>query len=339
MIITFVRSSSYGTHSICPHKYYLEYVLGIRPPSGKAADKGTIVHKALEVLAQVSLCRASGATSYVDEAFGLVDINQVTPDWATQAAWDFYTPDSPHIEWEKKDLDDCLKWTNKAITFNDGRYDPRNLDIIAQEQRFNFEIDEPWAHYDYTLDDGTRLVGQLGIKGTIDLITRNKYGQGIVEIIDWKTGQRKDWSKEGWEKKTYEDICHDPQLCLYHYAACRLYPDAEEIWITIYYINDGGPYSVCFCKEDLAYTEKMLSKKFNEIRDTTVPFLNVGRKCTGFCHFGKTMSTQDPSKTVCQFFADQVRTKGIEATTHEFGRTGAYNEYGDGGGRKAPKEL
>ena len=53
IIVTYFRSSSYNTHSMCEQQYFLEYVLGYRGPSGQKADKGTIVHKVLEILAVI----------------------------------------------------------------------------------------------------------------------------------------------------------------------------------------------------------------------------------------------------------------------------------------------
>ncbi len=35
MIITYLRSSSYGTHSMCEQQYFIEYVLGLKSPSNK----------------------------------------------------------------------------------------------------------------------------------------------------------------------------------------------------------------------------------------------------------------------------------------------------------------
>lgn len=334
MIVTFLRSSSMQSHEICPHQFYLTYVLGLRPPSGKSADRGTVVHKALEVMAHVSVCRRQGEPSYLDEAFGRVEVVRATPDWAIERAYHHYTSLSPHHEWLPADLRECRRLMRAALDFNGGQYDPRNLDVLALEQRFDFELEEDWARYDYTLEDGTRVVGQMGIKGTIDLIVRDRHDPAIIEIVDWKTGARKDWSKEGWAKKTYDEIRWDPQLCLYHYAATRLYPDIEDIFVTIFYIKDGGPYRLCFEPRDIEHTKEFLRGKFHEIRDTHVPVLKVGRKCTTFCFFGTHRSPHDPSRTICEFFKDKVRNDGIGRTTHDYGRPGAYGEYGDGGGRR-----
>lgn len=36
---------------MCEQQFFIEYVLGWRGPSNQKADKGTIVHKVLEILA------------------------------------------------------------------------------------------------------------------------------------------------------------------------------------------------------------------------------------------------------------------------------------------------
>jgi hypothetical protein len=309
-------------------------VLGERPPSNKRADIGTITHKALEVMAHVSVCRRKGDTSYLDDAFGHVEIEKATPEWAIEQAYNYYTKLSTHHTWTDEDFQECRKWMWTALRFNGGQYDPRNLNVIMPEQRFDFIIDEPWAQYDYTLADGTSVKGNMGIKGTIDLIVEDPYDPKIIEIIDWKTGLRKDWGKEGWAKKTYEEIRWDSQLCLYHYAATRLFPEAEEIFITIFYIKDGGPFRLCFEPQDIHYTKELLRNKFEEIKRTEVPKLNVGKKCTSFCYFGKNQSPHDPSKTICEFYKDQVKEKGILNVMQEYGVPGSFNAYGDAAGRK-----
>ena len=55
MIITYFRSSSYNAHNMCPQQYFIEYNLGWRGLSGQKADKGTIVHKVLEILAFIKM--------------------------------------------------------------------------------------------------------------------------------------------------------------------------------------------------------------------------------------------------------------------------------------------
>ena len=71
---------------------------------------------------------------------------------------------------------------------------------------------------------------------------------GVIEVIDWKTGRRLNWATG--EEKTYEKLLEDPQLLLYNYAISKLFPEYEQAIMTIYYIRDGGPFSMCFDKPD-----------------------------------------------------------------------------------------
>lgn len=334
MIITYIRSSSYAQHSMCPHSYFLSYVLGERTPSGKKATKGNVTHKALEMLARVKKAQQEGQQfAYEDEQLGVIPFDRATPEWCSKLAFDYYVKDCDHHSWCKRDMTDCVVWTQKALDINKGMFDPRNHNIVEAEQKFDFVIDKPWADYRYDLGDGEIVEGKLGLKGTMDLVVHDR--PGLVEIIDWKTGKRTDWAKREDNVKTYNDLRCDPQLSLYHYAACNLFPWAEEIFMTIVYINDGGPFTLCFDRSDLELTEEIVRTKFETIRDTTRPELVRTWKCTKFCYFGMNRSPHDPSKTICQFFADKVKKDGVAKVTKEYGKPNAFREYGDGGGRKA----
>ena len=48
MIVTYIRSSSYNNYDYCQMQYFITYVLGHQSISGKKAQLGTIVHKAME---------------------------------------------------------------------------------------------------------------------------------------------------------------------------------------------------------------------------------------------------------------------------------------------------
>ena len=85
-------------------------------------------------------------------------------------------------------------------------FDPRNRKIVDAEPHFDFVIDEPWADYNYTLNN-ENIHGKLAMKGTIDLIT--EVDDGVYEIIDWKTGRRLDWATG--QEKTFAKLQKDPQ--------------------------------------------------------------------------------------------------------------------------------
>ena len=268
---------------MCEQQYFFEYVLGWKGDSNKKADKGTIVHKVLEILAFIKYHEQKNNNSFVDDVVGEVNTNDYSVSDLTEKVYNYYSSQFTHHEWTQRDYNDCYNWVYKAIHYESGMFDPRNRHIICPEQRFDITIDKPWSKYKYDLKDET-LEGNLALKGTIDLIT--KLNDDTLEIIDWKTGRRLDWATG--EEKTQEKLEKDPQLKIYHYAIKKLYPDIKNVIVTIYFINDGGPFSVCFNDKDLIGTESMIRKKFEKIKKTKKPLLSKTWKCSKLCHFGKT---------------------------------------------------
>lgn len=184
MIITYLRSSSVSSYAWCQHKYWLTYNLGFQDDSNKKAEKGNVVHKALELLANKKLCLQNETSTFTDselkQTFSTIDIS---PESAILSAFDHYKNKSIH-EWDDKDLKECSKWTWDTLLFNNGMFSPLARKIEQPEQYFDIEIEEPWAKYEYYLDDGTVMSGNLRIKGTMDLITR--IDKKTIEYIDWK---------------------------------------------------------------------------------------------------------------------------------------------------------
>jgi hypothetical protein len=268
---------------MCEQQYYLEYVLGWRGPSNKKADKGTIVHKVLELLAMIKKAEQDKIESISDDIVGQIKIKNYAIDKLFDKVYEYYTTNNAHHEWLAKDKKDCYDWVIKTITHNNGMFDPRNRNIVCPEQHFDITIKKPWAKYKYQTDEGI-LEGYLAIKGTIDLIT--KVDDSFYEIIDWKTGKRLNWATG--KEKTQECLENDPQLRIYHYAVSHLYPDVENIMVSINFINDGGPFSICFGKKDLITTELMLKDKFEIIKKSRRPNLRKTWMCSKLCHFGKT---------------------------------------------------
>lgn len=278
MIITYLRSSSYGTHSMCEQQYFIEYNLGHRSPSGKKADKGTIVHKIMEILACIQLAIQNKKNHIEDDILGKIDVFSYDLDKIIEEVYDYYTSRFAHHEWKPIDRKDCIKWVQKALDYNNGAFDPRNQKIVQPEQHFDIEIKKPWAKYKY--DD---MEGYLGIKGTIDLIVEPS--PNTLEIVDYKTGRRLDWATG--EEKTFAKLQKDPQLRMYHYAANSLYPEIDHVMVSIFFINDGGVFTMCYDKKDLPETEDMIRKKFETIKNCKRPRLNKTWKCKKLCFFGK----------------------------------------------------
>ncbi len=357
MIVTYIRSSSYNNWEFCQMQYFISYTLGIPQSPNLKADKGTICHKVFECLAQIKQMKqeSPNLTHYQSDILGVIDLrdwlepyilskNEVLAINKTrinqynyampcklklnhtrigvdlvenliQLSYDYYKERTPH-KWMPVDFKDCTNWVWMTLDYQDGKFDPRNREIVEPEQHFDFEIDEDWAKYEYKQADGTVILGNLAIKGTIDLMTMTKHG--IIEIIDWKTGARRDWNKG--VDKSYELLMEDPQLMLYYMAARHLYPD-KDIILTIFFSRSGGPFSLCFDDDTVDKFMKMLKKRFEEIRDCTDPKMispnHTDMKCTKMCHYFKN-NWPGTETSICDHIGKQLDIIGIDETIKQF---------------------
>jgi hypothetical protein len=312
----------------------LEYTLGWRTSAGLKAEKGNVVHKALELLARRKLAEQNDLDEFhgddIDRTF---KCETVVPNYALDVGYDHYSnPEKTIHQWADKDRTECRKWMWMILNHNEGMFNPLNRDIVAPEQYFDYEIDQPWAAYSYTLPNGKTLEGRLALKGTVDLVTR--VAPGVIEYVDYKTGERKDW-KTG-KPKEYKDLRDDPQMRIYHHALHRLYP-GQQIIITIFFVRSGGPFSLCFDDSDIERTEQIIRKRFEAIRDNVRPKLIYGQaadrwKCIRLCDHHK-KKWEDTDKTVCQHMRDEIQTLGMERVMKKYGSNTAFDSYGDGGGR------
>ena len=285
--IVYFRSSSFNAHRMCPMQYYMEYTLGWRGSSGKKADKGTIVHKVLELCALAKKALQDGHATFEDHEIGEIETANYDPEYLDEIidrVYEYYTSRTTHHDWKPLDLKHCRRWVWKIFNDDDGFFDPKNRTIVEAEPHFDFEIEEDWAAYEYELADGTKLKGNLALKGTIDLIT--DIGDGVYEIIDWKTGRRLDWATG--KEKTQAKLQKDPQLRMYHLACKKLYPEVETFLVTIHFMNDGGPFTLHFQDSDIPETLEMIKAKFNVIKNTKTPELRKSWKCSKLCPAGKT---------------------------------------------------
>lgn len=312
--------------------YFLEYNLGHRTTSGKAAEKGTMVHKVLEVLALTNMALTRGELTFHEPELDYVfDATACWPDDVLDLVWDYEMKKTKN-EFTQRDKADCKKWVWKALQYRDGLYDPRKLNVKGVEVHFDFPIKKKWAEYEYELPDGQILKGHLGLKGTIDLVT--EINKDTLEFVDWKTGKWQTDFATG-ETKDFEKLCSDPQLRIYYYALRHVYPTYKNIVPTIFFIQGDGPFSMCFSDKDLRDTEDMLAKKFERIKKTKIPKLTKSWKCTKTCYFG--MNQHPGSKdTICEFMRKKVLARGMDYTlaNHSQDKTfGHLMHYGEGGGR------
>ena len=312
MLITYMRSSSYNAFDMCQLRYYIEYVLGWKGKSNLAADKGTVVHKILEILAVRKKGKQEGLDFIEDEILGKVSTKYLKLDKVIDDVYNYYSKEFKQHKWTGYHYNDCKKWTYQALEYNNGAYDPRLRHIVEPEMHFDFLFEEEWAKYSYTVGD-KKFEGQFGVKGTVDLITQ--VNPKFYEIIDWKTGQRKNWATG--EKKTYEKLEDDPQLRLYHYAVHKMFPEVEQVMVTIFFIKDGGPFSLCYDKSELQRTEDMIRTRFEKIRDTTKPTNRKGDAPCKFCSYAKDTYEGTPVEVMTEFRDGQICKKDKKMTICE----------------------
>lgn len=324
--VTYIRSSSYNNYDFCQQQYFINYVLGYPSGSSKKAEMGTIVHKVMECLARSKKAVQDNKKSYKDDSLGRIRITKDKMlsskyvDSLIDKSYEHYVSESVH-KYAPRDYKDCVKWSHAALEFNQGQFDPRNRNVVAPEPHFDIEIKEPWAKYDYTMPDGSEASGHLAIKGTIDLVT--EVSDGVMEAVDWKTGRRIDWATG--QEKDYDKLSKDPQLLLYHYALSHLFPNYEQTIMTIFYIRDGGPFSLCFDESDNKLFLDMLKNRFEEIKNNQSPELlsedHKHWKCTKLCHYYKN-NWQGTNQRMCSHVKDKINKDGINQTVDECTKEG-----------------
>lgn len=329
MIVTYIRSSSYNNYDYCQMQYFITYVLGHRSISGKKAQLGTIVHKVMECLAS---CKKelqdnpAKSMSITDDAVGEIKFTEkklFTKKFVADLldrSYEYYTESCTH-HYTGADMKFCKKSVDDALSYNDGQFDPRKRNVVASEPQFDILIEEDWAKYEYKMPDGKTVEGQLAIKGTIDLVT--EVDEGVIEVIDWKTGRRLNWATG--EEKTYEKLLEDPQLLLYNYAISKLFPEYKQAIMSIYYIRDGGPFSMCFDRSDEKKFLEMLEKRFKQIQRNDFPQpISRNRthfKCTKLCHFYKN-KWPGTNISMCEHVEEHLKAFGEEDTVQRCTRDG-----------------
>jgi RecB family exonuclease len=281
--IAYIRSSSLKELESCQMSYFAKYVLGIKSPTGPAALKGTAVHKVMEVLAHLKLAQQNGVEAVFDE-----ELNEL---YETNKIWDIDVVELTdkcfdhflgHRKTTKKERAEVQEWVETVLHSKPRNVDPRNLNILAVEQKFEIPIDEPWATYDFEFQN-KRYQGQIKMRGTIDLILKND--DGTIELFDWKTGKRQDWHTG--EERGLEDFENDIQLQVYYYAASKMFPDLTVLQASLYYIRDGGIFSFMFGDDAIQTVTDRLRYAVTECHNMSFPIRHFSDFCYKFCHYGK----------------------------------------------------
>lgn len=318
--VTYVRSSSFNNWGLCQHQYFLTYILGIPQPAGKKAQLGTILHKVMECLANAKVAADNGESFFEDAELGKLPVSYYrTPTFVDQlltASFNYYTyPTRTTHRFYLSDKNTIAGWLKDTLELGKGIFDPRNRKIVGAESYFDVPLTEDWAKYDFIdVTTNQKVTGSLRLQGTIDLIT--EIGPNMYEVIDWKTGQRKDWATD--KEKDFDKLSQDPQLRIYHYAVSQMFPEIKTIAMTINFVRDGGPFTMAYDADDIKETLEMLKIRCTQIRQCVRPSLksNSGTHwfCTRVCHFGRTPHPKDPSKTICQYIKCKIQKQGLDET-------------------------
>lgn len=326
MITLYLRSSSEGTHNLCELKYFIEYVLGFDGGEGKAATKGTITHKVLELSAARKFAQQNGDSFYSDEETGIPNTPTTVFDTAKllKHVFDYYNKRTK-LGLTEADMTDCMKWVIKAETFENGRYNPYLRDVLCPELFFEIEMKEPWAAYSYKVGD-EKIEGNLIVRGTMDLVTR--LNDETIEYVDWKTGARKDWAKNS--EKDYHSLRDDFQLRLYHFALKKHFPTYKYFLLTVFYINSGGPYTIHFGDDDIPHTIEIIKNTFLKIKNNTKPSMikKMGKdyawKCK-FCNHSKN------KYETCNLIERELIKLGMDKVTEKYIKLDKLHSYTGGG--------
>jgi RecB family exonuclease len=342
VIVTYLRSSSIGCYGLCPFQYFLQYELGIKAAPNPRTVVGTMAHKALELLARRKVAEQDGVGCFDEPELGVtLDAALVTPDLACSLAYEHYAhaPDGPvNHAWCEDDLATVRKHVASVLNHARGAFSPLNRTVLAPERYFDLEIDAPWAAFDRVDPaSGRRLTGNLRVKGTVDLVTEAT--PDTLECLDWKTGSRKDWGKN--TTKSHADLLNDPQMLLYFYALCRLYPQYKYVYLTVFFTKDGGPFTLPFDREaDGPRAEALLRERFTAIAADERPRRVMDgpdrrRVCNGFCFYGKTPApAREGGGSICEAVHRETMALGLDRVMARRGAK-AHLAYSDGGGRTA----
>jgi len=300
----------------------------MREKSNKKAQKGTAAHKALELLARKKLALQRGEREVEDEEIGhLFSVDELNVEVAVDEAFSHYRSLNEH-HYTDRDFSDVRSWVHTALAWGNGAFDPMRRDVVAPEQFFDLEMPGDWARYQHSVG-GRLFEGRLRIHGTVDLVTR--VGPRTLEYVDWKTGRRLDWSTG--TPKGLAELADDAQLLLYYYALRRLYP-GERVLMTVFFINDGGPFTVPFGDRDLTRAEELIRKFYEEVSCVSLPErILPSWKCEKLCHF---YSPFDGG--VCEQVHQELLELGMDRVTERRADLDRLGVYHGGGGRSGERK-
>lgn len=305
MQITSASKSSIETAQSCEWLYYLQYICGIRTPSGKSALLGNIVHHVLEMMARQKKNNRHSNDSKRNNYLFLLDI-----------CFNHYAAKNPEIEFSEADKKICAKHIKVVL---DGKYHPFKNKIIGIEHGFELELNSKEFAYAYKdIKTGESKEGNFKLRGFIDLII--EHDKDTIEIVDYKTGKYiSDWSTG--KDKDIEDFHKDLQLRIYYLACRKAFPQYKNIKLTVYYLYFNKTFTVRMDGQEEIIIEN-LRREFLKIKNNNNPTRlkddssrsSQHFKCRYVCYFGKVLD-EESGKPLCQHYREIYNNNGYHGGT------------------------
>jgi len=270
----------------------MHYGLEMESKAGKAALQGTIVHQVFEWMIKL---KKNGKTN-------------VDPMWLLDRAWDEHTKKSSEVDIrrtttrrdketgefkEAADFKKCKLAIEEVV--GNKYYNPYDSDVVDSEQWFALELPgDEWE-----CKDNNGKTSQFKIRGFIDFL--RLIDEKTIEIIDWKTGKRQNF----YTQQTIDELSlpGEIQARLYHFAVSCMYPQYENILVTFYYTNDGGPITISLSDKDIVNTIAILHNFFKAVTKDTLIRRNRHWSCK-MCGYG--------NNGMCDKIWSDLHTMGTE---------------------------
>ena len=190
-------ASSMKTYLMCPFKYYMRYDLKLKQQQSHYSCFGKIIHHILQVCARF-------------KARYNTHIQKPRLDKLILATLDrtnlFQLYQKKSLVRDRDEVVGDISGMVYDIMGRQGPSQPMNHNIIAAEQRFEFNISKQCSN------DTFKFIGY------IDLCV--KHDDDTIQIIDYKTGKA---------VLNYKTVNQDIQSRLYDLAASKMFPDNDII--------------------------------------------------------------------------------------------------------------
>lgn len=232
--IDYLSYSQINTFEKCPLHYKLQYILRIPTPPSAAMSLGTSVHEAMREIYARLLTRAVNSRSSFRPGKKLIE-EVLRQNWVNAG----YTS-------KKHENQAFEKAAGFLRVYLRREFDPKKLPAVVEKP---FVVPLPFKK-------GER---RLKIGGRLDRV--DEIGKGVIEVVDYKTGER---------VPTQREVDGDLQLTMYTLAATLINEDPfmkkpEEVRLSLYYFEEQKKLTTARTKEQLAEAVEKIYQVRSEI--------------------------------------------------------------------------